>query len=51
MGRRKEDINAGAVKAVLVLSGIVGVVSWNFWCGLIRFFVFGGILSLLRIIR
>jgi hypothetical protein len=51
MGRRKEDINAGAIMAVLVLSGIVGVVSWNFWYGLITFFVFGGILSFLRVIR
>ncbi len=51
MGRRKEDINKGAVMAVLVLSGIVGVVTWNIWGAVITFFVFGGILSAMRIIR
>jgi len=37
--------------AVLVLSAIVGVVTWNIWGAVITFFVFGGILSVLKIIR
>ena len=50
MGRR-QDINTGASAACLVLAVIVGLATQSFLAGLVTFFVFGGILSLLKIIR
>lgn len=49
--RRKHDINHGAIMAVLVLSGIVGLLTWSFWGAVITFVIFAGILSAMRIIR
>ncbi len=48
---RKQDINQGAVMAVLVLSGFVGLFTWSFWVAVITFFIFSAILSAMKIIR
>jgi hypothetical protein len=51
MGQRRQDINRGATMALVVVAGIVGVVSGNFWAFLLSGLALYFLLRWLKIIR
>ena len=48
---KKQDVNAGAGAAALVVAVIVGLGTASFWGGVVAFVVLVGILSALKIVR
>jgi hypothetical protein len=51
MGRRTQDINRGAIMALVVVAGIIGFATGSFWAFLLSGVALYFLLKWLRIIR